>query len=120
MTPRQKRKRHAAGQRRYAKSRPPGYYTWKGMMRRCTCINHEWYHLYGGRGIKVCARWSEPRIGFKNFLVDLGWQPSPEFHLDRIDPDGDYCLENCRWLHRAENCSRVRRPSRKEKDDLPI
>lgn len=73
------------------------FHTYKGMMRRCNDKNLKHYEYYGGRGIKVCDRWSKPNgEGLKNFYEDMGERPKG-LTLDRIDPDGDYEPNNCRW-----------------------
>lgn len=56
---------------------------------RCEDPTHVGYKYYGGRGIKVCERWSGAE-GFKNFLEDIGPRPSPKHSIDRVDVDGNY------------------------------
>ena len=83
---------------------PQEYNTWASMRNRCLNPNHTFYNLYGGKGIKICERW-RGRDGFTNFLEDMGPKPSHKltkggrssYSLDRINPDGDYCPENCKW-----------------------
>lgn len=73
-------------------SNTPTYVSWQRMWQRCGYTKDKKYHLYGGRGIMVCKRWSK----FENFLSDMGERP-PGRTLGRIDPDGNYHPANCAW-----------------------
>ncbi|HYE77550.1 MAG TPA: hypothetical protein VEI97_06165 [bacterium] len=80
---------------------------WNMMRRRCSDPNYNRYADYGGRGIRVCRRWLGPE-GFANFLADMGKRPSPAHKLDRIDNEGDYTPQNCRWATAKEQQRNMR------------
>lgn len=75
-----------------ANTADPTYGAWRSMRQRCGSPQHKQYRDYGGRGIAVCARWSD----FTNFLTDMGECP-PGLSLERKKNDQGYTPDNCVW-----------------------
>lgn len=76
------------------------YSVWRAMIDRCGNNRAQNYYLYGERGISVCPEW-QSYITFKEWAIENGYIPNAgrgKCTLDRIDVDGDYCPDNCRWV----------------------
>lgn len=88
---------------RHGHSKSPEARSWYAMHRRCKIVPS-----YAGRGIGVCERWGE----FANFYADMGPKPSLRHTIDRINNDGNYCPENCRWATPKEQMRNTRKTKR--------
>lgn len=81
------------------------YYSWNAMKNRCLNKNAPNYHNYGGRGITVCDRWKD---SFENFYTDMGSKPKKGYSIDRIDNNGNYEPNNCKWSSQKEQTNNQR------------
>lgn len=93
---------------------------WAGMLSRCHNENQKSYKNYGGRGIQVCEEWRKDFKAFYDWAYSVGYNEEftetgrTKWVIDRIDNDGDYCPENCRWITNAQNMDNTRRTRRYE------
>ncbi len=90
---------------------------WHNMIYRCYSENlkPETARVYRDRGITVCDEWRDSYAAFRDWALSYGY--ADDLTIDRIDPDGNYEPENCRWLTKSENSARARRSLRRAKSD---
>jgi len=99
------------------KKTTPTYQSWNSMKERCNNPNHVGYKYWGGRGIRVCDRWMN---SFSDFLADMG-ERKKGWSLDRIDCNGNYCPENCRWIPKQEQSKNRRKGwKRRSKREMAV
>lgn len=101
----QNSKRISEGRKNHGMSSTRIYHKWKDIKSRCYRKNSQNYKFYGGRGIKVCEKWKND---FLAFYKDVGDIPFEGAELDRIDNDGDYEPNNCRWVDHKQNSNNRR------------
>lgn len=89
-----RRESQALGKTTHGMSGTPEHRAWKNVINRCENPRSDHWEWYGGKGIKVCARW---RHSFENFYADMGPRPSDEHSIERVDTDKNYGPENCIW-----------------------
>lgn len=97
---------------KHGKSHSPEWVAYCGMMARCGNHKHDHFQYYGGRGIKVCARWQE---SFSNFYADMGSRPDG-YSIDRMDVNGDYEPSNCEWIPAEKQAQNKRNNHKITKD----
>lgn len=80
---------------------------WRNIKGRCYNPNNKAYKHYGGRGIKMCDEWRDDFVSFYNWSYQNGYAEG--LQIDRIDTNGDYCPDNCRWVDKITQANNTRR-----------
>lgn len=92
------------GNKKHGMTRTRPYRAWRNMLNRCFDEKNKHYKDYGGRGITVCDKWLE----FSGFWSDMKNTYKEDLTLDRINNDGNYCGDNCRWATQKEQAANKR------------
>lgn len=98
--------------RTHGMSQHPAYHVWRSMRDRCRLSTHQAWKNYGGRGITVCDRWRT----FDTFWQDMGPTYQPGLSIDRIDNEGPYAPDNCRWATASQQAQNQRRSPRQRRE----
>lgn len=92
------------------------YHIYHGIKQRCKNTNNPNYPEYGGKGILICEEWDSDYKNFEDWSLSNGY--SDGLTIDRINSDGNYCPNNCRWISLSENSSRANIGRHKNKTKL--
>ena len=87
------------------------YKVWNNMRDRCRIPTHTHYKWYGAKGITICLEWDE-YLNFYNWALNNGYQDN--LTIDRINPKGNYCPENCQWISGSDNIRKANKDNNKE------